>query len=143
MRRILAIACLLLGHVSYAFAMECTGNLSANGQFDRIQSVFSPLDRIHIKAECVDLQPGRYLVHANWIHNKQGIFRTDKHEVEVQDDRTYGGFFWFKLSRKGPIRSAISNSDYHEQNYGEWSVEVYLENELIIREGFEIIPGEM
>ena len=143
MNRIFVIVCILLGYTSSAFALECAGNLSANGQFDKIQSVFSPLDRIHVKVDCVDLRPGRKVLHVNWIHNKQGIFRVDKNEIEVQGDRMYGGFFWFKLSRKGPIHSAISNSDYHEQNYGEWSVEVYLDDKMIIREGFEIIPGEI
>lgn len=128
--------CSAYAYDAYGFA--CSGSLYNNTSFEQRVSDFSPYDKIYLVVECTDLQPGEYTMHANWTHQKRGIIRSDKHAFSAVHDRKHGIFFWLKLSKKGPMASMLSNQDFHEKNFGEWVVETYLNNTLILSNEFTI-----
>ena len=77
-------------------------------------------------------------MHANWLHNQRGMIRSDSHTFTTEDGNKRGLYFWFKLSKKGPVASMLSNQDFHEQNFGEWTVEIYLDDSRVVEHGFSI-----
>lgn len=132
-------ASLFLGFcVGPAYGFVCSGSMYNNPAFDQRETDFSPYEKIYLIIECTGLEPGEYTMHANWTHRNRGIIRSDKHSFSAEEGRKQGVFFWFKLSRKGPVASMLSNQDFHEENFGAWVVETYLNDELILSNEFTI-----
>jgi len=121
-----------------AYGFVCSGSLYNDPAFEQRVSDFSPYEKIYLIIECTGLEPGEYTMHANWIHRKRGIIRSDKHLFKAEEGRKQGVFFWMKLSKKGPVASMLSNQDFHEENFGEWVVETYLNDALILSNQFTI-----
>jgi hypothetical protein len=120
--------------------VDCEAQLYRNAVFTEPQTEFSPYDKIFIVIECVGLQAGLQVMHANWIHEKRGLVRFNKHEFIQEEDGKRSVYFWFKLLRRGPLASTLLNKDFHEENFGRWLVEVYLNDEPILSRDFSIIP---
>lgn len=120
------------------YGFVCSGSMYNNPSFDQRETDFSPYEKIYLIIECTGLQPGDYTMRANWTHRNRGIIRSDKHSFLAEEGRSQGVFFWFKLSKKGPVSSMLSNQDFHEENFGEWVVETYLNDELILSNDFTI-----
>ncbi len=116
----------------------CTGATYKNSDFDQEATDFSPFDTIYLLLDCTGLSPGEHIMHANWLHNQRGMIRSDSHTFTTEDGTKRGLYFWFKLSKKGPVASMLSNQDFHEQNFGDWTVEIYLDNTRVVERGFSI-----
>lgn len=87
----------------------------------------------------MNLEAGSYTMDVNWVHQREGIVRSDSHEFNVDKmERKKRIFFWFKLSRRGPLKSAITNQDFYEGHFGNWTVRAFLNNEQVIEAPFTI-----
>lgn len=69
------------------------------------------------------------------------MVRSDRHDFYAETTEKRGIYFWFKLSKKGPMASMLSSQDFHEQHFGEWQVEAYLDDEPVLTRAFTIIDG--
>ena len=116
----------------------CTGATYKNSDFDQEATDFSPFDAIYLLLNCTGLSPGEHIMHANWLHNQRGMIRSDSHTFTTEDGTKRGLYFWFKLSKKGPVASMLSNQDFHEQNFGDWTVEIYLDDIRVVERNFSI-----
>ena len=131
---------IVLMGVSTVSAVECTTTAYRSVEFKEPQSLFSPYEKVFVKIMCRGLEAGEHVVRANWIHKKRGMIRSDNHrfKMDIKGDRFV--FFWFKLTKKGPFSSALTNKDFHEENFGEWYVQAYLNDRLVGTEDFKILP---
>lgn len=129
----------LLLLVQQSYGAECSGATYNTTAFEKETSQYSPYEKVYLIIECTGITPGEHTMHANWIHKKRGMIRSDKHSFTAQaDNNTRGIYFWFKLSKKGPMASMFSNQDFHEENFGEWRVETYFNDELVVTKNFTI-----
>jgi hypothetical protein len=122
-----------------AAGAECTSETYNQLSFDKPQIHFNPYDRVFAKIHCHGLDTGGHTLYINWVHNKVGIVRSDKQDfsVDVQGaDHTV--YFWFKLTRQGPIKSAITNQDFYPGHLGDWLVEARLGNTVVSSRAFSI-----
>ena len=116
----------------------CTGATYKSPAFDREVTEFSPFDTIYVILDCTELSPGEHTMHANWLHSQRGMIRSDSHTFTTEDGNKRGLYFWFKLSKKGPVASMLSNQDFHEENFGDWTVEIYLDDTRMVERRFSI-----
>lgn len=77
-------------------------------------------------------------MHVNWIHKQRGIIRSNQRNFTIGEKENHTVYFWFKLTKKGPMKSALTNQDFYEDNFGEWFVEGSLNNEVVISNEFTI-----
>ena len=119
----------------------CSGSMYNNPSFQERVITFSPYEKVYLIIDCKGLPSGTHTMHANWIHQQRGMIRSDKHEFTVEEGRRKGIYFWFKLSKKGPLASMFTNQDFHEENFGDWVVEAYLNDQLILTHPFSITDG--
>lgn len=117
---------------------SCTGATYKSPAFDQEVTEFSPFDTIYLILDCTGLRPGDHTMHANWLHNQRGMIRSDSHTFTAEDGNKRGLYFWFKLSKKGPVASMLSNQDFHEENFGDWTVETYLDDTKVVERSFSI-----
>ena len=117
----------------------CTGATYRSPAFDQEVTQFSPFDTIYLILDCTGLEPGEHTMHANWLHNQRGMIRSDSHTFSTEDGNKRGLYFWFKLSKKGPVASMLSNQDFHEQNFGDWTAEIYLDDTRVVERSFSIV----
>ncbi|MEJ2137649.1 MAG: hypothetical protein P8X86_20710 [Desulfofustis sp.] len=129
---------LVLGLSSLVLGASCTGATYKSPAFDQEVTEFSPFDSIYLILDCSGLTPGEHTMHANWLHNTRGMIRSDSHTFTSEDGNKRGLYFWFKLSKKGPVASLLSNQDFHEENFGDWTVEVYLDDSRVVERRFAI-----
>lgn len=134
----MAVALLVVMGSSHAYGFVCSGSMYNKPAFEERVSDFSPYEKIYLIIECTGLEPGDYTMHANWVHQKRGVIRSDKQSFTAKEDSKHGIFFWMKLSKKGPMASMLSNQDFHEENFGAWVVETYLNDQLILSNEFTI-----
>lgn len=127
--------------VQGAIGAECSGATYNSTAFDKETSLFSPYDTVYLIVSCSGLVPGKFTMHVNWVHNTRGVVRSDKHIFVADSSEKRGIYFWFKLNKKGPMASMFTNQDFHEKNFGEWSVETYLDDELVLTNSFSIEDG--
>ena len=106
--------------------------------FDKTTNTFTPYDKIYVRIDCKDLQVGEYTMNVNWVHRKEGIVRSDSNEFTMDKMGKKRSFFWFKLSRRGPLKSAMTNQDFYEGHFGDWSVQAFLNNEKVSEAPFTI-----
>ena len=116
----------------------CTGTTHKSPAFDQEVTQFSPFDTIYLILDCTGLTPGEHIMHANWLHNQRGMIRSDSHTFTTEDGNKRGLYFWFKLSKKGPVASMLSNQDFHEQNFGDWTAEIYIDDTRVVECSFSI-----
>ena len=124
--------------VQQSYGAECSGATYNTTAFEKEVSQFSPYEKVYLIIECTGITPGEHTMHANWIHKKRGMIRSDKHSFTALTSKKRGIYFWFKLSKKGPMASMFSNQDFHEENFGEWRVETYFNDELVVTKNFTI-----
>lgn len=120
--------------------VDCAADLYRNAVFTEPQTDFSPYDKIFIVVECDGLTVGPQVMHANWIHEKRGLIRSNTYDFFQEADGKRSIYFWFKLLRRGPLASTLLNKDFHEENFGRWLVEVYLNDEPLLSREFSITP---
>lgn len=129
----------IIGSPPSAMGASCTGATYKSPAFDQEVTEFSPFDTIYLILDCTGLSPGEHTMHANWLHNQRGMIRSDSHTFTTEDGNKKGLYFWFKLSKKGPVASMLSNQDFHEQNFGDWTVESFLDDSKVVERSFSII----
>jgi hypothetical protein len=132
---------LVLICVQSSSGAECTGTTYNSTAFEQQTTQFSPYEKIYLIVSCTGLASGTHTMHANWMHSKRGLVRSDQHIFDAENGAKRGIYFWFKLSKKGPLASMFSNQDFHEDYFGEWSVETYLDDELVVTRFFMILDG--
>jgi len=124
----------------YCYGFVCSGSMYDNPDFKEQVTRFSPYDKIFLIVDCSELEAGKhYDLHANWINKRRGIIRSDKYRFLAEEGTKRGIFFWLKLSKKGPMASMLSNQDFHEENFGDWMVETYLDGKKATENSFSII----
>lgn len=134
----LLLAGLLLGSSTSIWGAACDGATYKSPAFDQEVTEFSPFDSIYVIINCTGLTPGEHTMHANWLHSQRGMIRSDSNTFTSEDGNKRGLYFWFKLSKKGPIASMLSNEDFHEENFGDWSVKIYLDDTEVVERHFRI-----
>ena len=121
-----------------SFSFECSSRMYVGDSFDKPTRTFTPYDKIYVGVQCKQLMAGNYTVHVNWVHHQQGLVRTDSETFTLAEAAEKTIFFWFKLSRKGGLSSALTNQDFYEGHFGDWTVQSFLNNELVTEEPFTI-----
>jgi hypothetical protein len=108
------------------YGYECNVNTYGDETFVVEKNTFYPEEKIYVKASCVHLPAGAYKVNANWTRLNIGTIRNHNQQFEMnsQGDRTI--YFWMKLSKKGRFTRMLNNSDYNEEYYGDWRVDIFL-----------------
>ena len=119
-------------------AAVCQAKMYNDPAFAESRDDFSPYDKIYIIIECDQLEAGYHIMHANWIHQNRGLVRSNRHEFDMEKEGKRGIYFWFKLTKKGPLASAFTNQDFSEKSLGDWLVEVYLDDDLMVSKNFTI-----
>ena len=132
------MVCLIVSLSTQVHGDTCAGATYRSPAFDEEITEFSPFDTIYLILDCSGLAPGEHVMHANWLHSQRGIIRSDSHTFAADDGSKRGLYFWFKLSKKGPMASMFSNQDFHEENLGDWIVEIYLDETKVIENHFSI-----
>lgn len=120
---------------------ECTSQTYKDAAFIEAATQFSPYEKVFIGTRCSELAAGEHTVHVNWVHQRKGLFRSDKHKFRMDVDGERVVYFWFKLTKKGPLSSAFSANDFDRDTYGQWTAEVYLNERLVGKKEFEILEG--
>lgn len=97
---------------------------------------FEADDKVVLKLFCENLPPGRHILHVNWIKSNYGIVRTDSEIfiLKINADREL--YFWFKLDKPDLLNRLVSLSGYNSEMIGNWSVESYLNGELVAKNQF-------
>lgn len=134
-------ALLLLTAVPGAIGAQCEGATYNSTTFQEEVTQFSPYDTIYLIVSCSELIPGAHTMHVNWVHSRRGVVRSDKHDFVAETPDKRGIYFWFKLTKKGPVASMFTNQDFHEKNFGAWSAETYLDDERVLTKTFSIVDG--
>ncbi|MGI9536499.1 MAG: hypothetical protein ACR2PB_05475 [Desulfocapsaceae bacterium] len=134
----LLMAGLIVSLSTQVHGATCAGATYRSPAFDEEVTEFSPFDTIYLILDCSGLTPGEHVMHANWLHSLRGMIRSDSHTFTAEDGSKKGLYFWFKLSKKGPMASMLSNQDFHEENLGDWTVQVYLDDAKMIERPFSI-----
>ena len=118
---------------------ECISETYVQTSFEKPQAEFSPYDKIFVKVSCDALDAGDHTLFINWVHQQVGIVRTDKQDFSVNvQGEGHTAYFWFQLSRRGPIKSAITNQDFYPGHVGDWLVEARLGNTVVSSRAFSI-----
>ena len=120
------------------YGFECTSGMFAGESFDKPTNAFTPYDKIYVRIDCRNLKAGNYTMHVNWVHQREGIVRSDSHEFVTETMADKRIFFWFKLSRRGPLKSALTNQDFYEGHFGDWTARAFLNDELVVESPFTI-----
>lgn len=122
-----------------AAGAECTSETYNQASFENPQSVFSPYDKIFVKVNCKTLDAGDYTLSVNWVHHKVGIVRTGKQDFSINVQGVgHTAYFWFKLTRQGPIKSALTNKDFYPGHLGDWRAEAFLGENSVSSSPFSI-----
>lgn len=120
-------------------AAECISETYIQTSFEKPQVDFSPYDKIFVKVSCDALDAGDHTLYINWVHQKVGIVRKDKQDFSVNvQGKGHTAYFWFQLSRQGPIKSAITNQDFYPGHLGDWLVEASLGENMVSSSPFSI-----
>ena len=133
------LVCLIVNifFTSHVCAADCTGQTYNDVSFTEQRNSFSPYDRIFISIECNEVKPGSHSLLVNWIHQTAGIVRTDQKDFTTnQQENAHTAYFWFKLTRNGPIRSALTNQDFFPGHMGDWLAEAVLDDEVVAETTF-------
>ena len=121
------------------YGAVCTNQTYASVSFTEIKSEFSPYERIFVQIDCSTLKRGDHSLVINWVHEKSGIVRSDRHDFEVkQEGAGHTAYFWFKLTRRGPIKSALTNQDFYQGHMGDWVAEAALNDRVVASQSFVI-----
>ncbi len=125
--------------LSDVLGAECTSGTYSQASFVSQQAAFSPYEKIFVGVQCSGLDAGDHTLHVNWVHARVGIVRSDKQDFSIgAAGADHAAYFWFKLSRLGPIKSVISNRDFYADHLGDWSVEASLDGRPAISSLFSI-----
>jgi hypothetical protein len=104
----------------------CKITLFADKSLQTVKEQFSVYDKIYLQSFCQHLLPGEYELTAVW-HTPSGLIqRQDIQTFNLQVMAGYSAFFWLKLHKKSPFEDASSNSSFSDKYFGEWTVNVYV-----------------
>jgi len=118
---------------------ECISETYGQASFEKPQAAFSPYERVFVKISCEALDAGDHTLYINWVHQQAGIVLSDKKGFYVQQAGAgHTAYFWFKLTRLGPIKSTLSNRDFYPGHLGEWYVEIFLAEKSVSTSSFSI-----
>ncbi len=118
---------------------ECTSETYSQLNFDKPQKDFSAYEKIFVRIQCHELDAGEHTLYVNWVHDGIGIVRSDKQDFLIDmDGAWHSAFFWFRLSRQGPIKSALTNQDFYPGHLGDWTVEASLGETVVCSSTFSI-----
>ncbi len=134
------IVCLFVGGAARAHSADCTTRLFKNADFTEELTDFSPHDRVFVVVDCLGIPSGTHVMHANWVHATRGLVRTNSYEFFQEQKGKRSLYFWFKLNRRGPLSSALSNQDFSESSLGAYGVEVFLNDQPVGAREFSINP---
>lgn len=140
--RIVLFAVLFFYPAAALSAMECSAVIYGEPSFTEQQKDFTPYDKVFVKIGCDQLDAGNHTLYVNWIHHKKGIVRTEKKSFSVQSQGAgYTAYFWFKLTRQGPIKSTFTNQDFYPGHLGDWVVEAVLGDNPVCSSPFTILES--
>lgn len=131
----------LVGRVSYA--LECQSETYNDISFLESTDTFSPYDKIFLKIFCDEIPTGKQTFYVKWTKDDLGVIRTDKQEVEVVSPDGFMVYFWIKLHKSGVLSSGLTNKDFDDTYYGDWTVDVFVDdlsisvNKFSVKEGSE------
>ena len=135
----LTVSVVVLAPVPDVTAAECASSTYSQQSFDNPQAAFSPYEKIFVRIHCGGLDAGDHTLYVNWVHARVGIVRSDKQNFSIgAAGADHTAYFWFKLSRLGPIKSVITNRDFFPDHLGNWAVEVSLDERPATSSSFSI-----
>lgn len=118
-------------NIANASDFICTVNTFVDDSLKTVKKRFSTFDKIYVQSLCHNLLPGYYEFTVVWHLPSGQIQRQDVHTFNLQIVSDYSVFFWIKLLKKSTIQEAVSNGSYSDKYYGQWTVNVYLNEQSI------------
>ncbi len=118
---------------------DCSSETYSQTSFEKPQAEFSPYERIFVKVRCETLAAGDHTLYISWVHQKAGIVRSDKKDFTIKaQGNGHTAYFWFKLTPRGPIKSALTNKDFYPEHLGAWLVQASLGEKIVSSSSFSI-----
>lgn len=117
---------------------QCATELFAEGKQHISKDTFSIHEKVYLHALCRELKPGTYEMVSVWHRPSGQIQRQDSHVFTLKTTSGYRVEFWMKLHQKSPLQETLANAKYADGDFGGWTVNVYLNQELAGRKKFTL-----
>ena len=123
---------------SIALSPLCVASTFSDSTFTNKADSFSVYEQVYLKIYCKGLSQGEHQINTEWIDNEGGLQRADSHVFLINKQQDYSCFFQFKLMPKGSLLRMLSGNDFDDEQYGQWTVLIYVDNHQIGRNEFSL-----
>lgn len=107
--------------------------------FGNEQDEFFPSDKIYISLNFPSLKAGQHNIATHWKTPWGTIARTVVRNIDLEKDvQFYNAHFWFQLVENGMFTQMFTGAEYGRKVYGKWEVQLYLNEEPVVRKHFVI-----
>ena len=137
---VIPILCLANFSVCYAGAISphCESATFSDNTFTKKRDSFSVYEQVFLKIYCTGISKGEHQINTEWIDNEGGLQRSVGHVFQLKKRQDYSCFFQFKLMPKGSLLRMLSGKDFDDEQYGRWTVLIYVDNHQIGRNEFSL-----
>jgi hypothetical protein len=119
-----------------ALSPQCEARTFSDNTFTNKAESFSVYEQVYLKIYCKGLSQGEHQINTEWIDNEGGLQRADSHVFHTNKQQDYSCFFQFKLMPKGSLLRMLSGNDFDDEQYGKWTVLIYVDNHQIGKNEF-------
>ena len=99
---------------------------------------FSVFDKVYMQCICRQLSAGSHELSTVWYTPSGEIQRQDTQSFSLPVSAGYKASFWMKLLPKTTFQEISSNRSFDDKYYGNWTVNLYLEDEQVSSATFRI-----
>lgn len=121
-----------------SLASACNSSIYADSKLSLVSEVFSIHEKVYLRINCSQLPMGAYRINTQWI-DQNGMLQSERYtNLNVGFLKDYSVVFEFKQLPKGTLKRLLTNHDFDDFQYGQWSVLVFINTERIGRYSFNI-----
>ncbi len=145
MRLIFSLVCGMLVLCSFpsgygAPLLKVSSAMFADEGFHEEKYTFSPYEKIYIVLDFHDISPGKYNMTADWITPWGKMERQTPYVFALERSAaSHRVFFWLKLKRRGRLKQILRGSDFKEEFFGEWTVQIYVNGRKVATRKFRVV----
>ncbi len=108
--------------------------------FQNEKYTFSPYERMYLVLDFFTIPMGEYTLSADWLTPQGKLERQTLYTFSLDGLKSsHRIFFWLQLKKRGRLKQIMRGSDFKEQFYGEWKVQVFLNGKKITEKKFKVI----
>lgn len=121
-----------------ALSSSCKASLYSDNNFTQQSSKLSVYESVYLHVICGVLPKGSYTINTQWM-DENGMLQSERAQnFQVRFPRGHSATFKFKQMPKGTWNRMFSSDDFDKNQYGRWSVLVFINDEKIDRNYFTI-----